>query len=192
MDVLGIKCKWTPTVITRLKGVLMMLIDEWWVCNAYDYRYCNKIHQWVKCMPRFILCCGFLFIFFLLLLCCQQWQGWCQNQASSSVPSPSFEPVSNSHENFDWINQQLWPCKQKYTNSTVPHMKNIVINLTYNLTIEINLVETVLICYVVDKDCSCIKIILKTIVTSIFTVWVPVVDRTEGMKSFLTSCVPYW
>ena len=33
---------------------------------------------------------------------------------------------------------------------------------------------------------------LKTNIKSIFTVWVPVVDRTEGMKSFLTRRVPYW
>ena len=31
MDVLGVQCKWTPKcpVLTKLKDVLMMLIDEW-------------------------------------------------------------------------------------------------------------------------------------------------------------------
>ena len=39
-----------------------------------------------------VFCASVVVSFHLLLLCCRQWQDWCRNQASSSVPSPSFAP----------------------------------------------------------------------------------------------------
>ena len=91
---------------------------------------------------------SFLFLFFLshffhFLLCCQQWQGWCRNPTSSSAPSPSFAPGWNG-------NDRSWGWNG--TNNIAQHMKNIIMKLRN----EINLVETVLVCYVIDKNGSCI------------------------------------
>ena len=56
-----------------------------------------------------------------------------------------------------------------------------------------NLVEAVLICYIVDKDSTWVGIKIfpaKTFAIFNLTMWVPVVDRTKRVKPFLACGVP--
>ena len=56
-----------------------------------------------------------------------------------------------------------------------------------------NLVEAVLICYIVDKDSTWVGVEIfpaKTFAIFNLTMWVPVVDRTKRVKPFLACGVP--